>query len=373
MPKEPENSGSFQRVGECLYRYAPNGVYYAVVRHQGKLIRRSLKTADRGVARDKLTVFKRSLGKIDFSAGKLTVGELLERYRQSIQYLAEKTIATRTGFAKRFEETWPGGLEQQVKDVRASEVKKWLGIHSGRISNATANEYLRFARQLFELAVKDRFIAENPAAEIRSLRRETPIRITPNWDQFLAVVRDIRSQRFNADAEDSANFVEFLGLTGLGNSEAADLRWKHIDFERNRITVLRNKTDTGFQIPIFPQVKELLHKLHAVGPLNVEANVFRIRDAKKAITAACNRLGLPHFSHRAFRRCFITKAVEQGIDFKTIAAWQGHRDGGVLIAKTYSHLRSEHSDEMAKRMNLPSTVATTPNGPTGQNVDRSAP
>jgi hypothetical protein len=39
-----------------------------------------------------------------------------------------------------------------------------------------------------------------------------------------------------------------------------------------------------------------------------------------------------------------------GIDFKTIAAWQGHQDGGVLIAKTYSHLRNEHADKMAEKL-----------------------
>ena len=50
------------------------------------------------------------------------------------------------------------------------------------------------------------------------------------------------------------------------------------------------------------------------------------------------------------RRCFITRAIEKGVDFKTIASWQGHRDGGVLIAKTYSHLRNEHSDNMAKKL-----------------------
>lgn len=28
----------------------------------------------------------------------------------------------------------------------------------------------------------------------------------------------------------------------------------------------------------------------------------------------------------------------------------GHKDGGVLVAKTYGHLRDTHSHEMAKRM-----------------------
>jgi hypothetical protein len=38
------------------------------------------------------------------------------------------------------------------------------------------------------------------------------------------------------------------------------------------------------------------------------------------------------------------------VDFKAIAGWLGHKDGGVLAAKTYGHLRNEHSAAMAQRM-----------------------
>jgi hypothetical protein len=42
--------------------------------------------------------------------------------------------------------------------------------------------------------------------------------------------------------------------------------------------------------------------------------------------------------------------IETGVDFKAIAGWLGHKDGGLLVAKTYGHLRDEHSATMAKRM-----------------------
>ena len=49
------------------------------------------------------------------------------------------------------------------------------------------------------------------------------------------------------------------------------------------------------------------------------------------------------------RHYFVSNAIEAGVDFKTIAAWVGHKDGGLLVAKTYGHLRDTHSFEMAKR------------------------
>ena len=65
---------------------------------------------------------------------------------------------------------------------------------------------------------------------------------------------------------------------------------------------------------------------------------------------ACKRLGFPNFTHRSLRRMFITRAIELGVDVKTIAEWQGHRDGGKLILQTYSHVNPVHSNRMAQLM-----------------------
>jgi integrase len=78
--------------------------------------------------------------------------------------------------------------------------------------------------------------------------------------------------------------------------------------------------------------------------------VFKIKDAKRAIAAACKRLKLPAFSHRSFRRMFITRAIERGVDVKCVAQWQGHKDGGKLILETYSHVNPVHSKRMAQLM-----------------------
>jgi hypothetical protein len=78
--------------------------------------------------------------------------------------------------------------------------------------------------------------------------------------------------------------------------------------------------------------------------------VFEIANAKKALAAACRRLGYPPFSQRSLRRMFITRAIEKGVDVKVIAEWQGHKDGGKLILQTYSHVNPVHSNRMAQLM-----------------------
>ncbi len=52
----------------------------------------------------------------------------------------------------------------------------------------------------------------------------------------------------------------------------------------------------------------------------------------------------------------ISMCVMSGIDFMTIAAWVGHKDGGVLIGKVYGHLANEHRKAMAERVNFEPVV-----------------
>jgi integrase len=49
---------------------------------------------------------------------------------------------------------------------------------------------------------------------------------------------------------------------------------------------------------------------------------------------------------------FATRAIESGVDVPTVARWLGHRDGGTLLMRTYSHLLNEHSQAMAAKMNF---------------------
>src|SRR5207249_11964206 len=167
-------------------------------------------------------------------------------------------------------------------------------------------------------------------------------------EQFKAIVADVRNQLFNADAKDSADFLEFLGLAGLGQAEAGSLTRADIDLCANRVVTFRHKTRTGFAIPIYPQLRPLLERL-CQGKTSAE-RIFKISDAKKALAGACRRLELPLFSQRSFRRMFITRAIEKGVDVKVIAEWQGHRDGGKLILDTYSHVNPVHSQRMAQLM-----------------------
>jgi integrase len=236
-----------------------------------------------------------------------------------------------------------------MRDLKQSQVLTFLNEHFGGDWSASYwNSALSLVRDALAKAVDDHVIMESPAAKLTYRKRKKPIRLTPSYEQFRAIVADIRAQPFNRDAADSGDFIEFLGLAGLGQAEAASIKREHVDLDAGRILVYRHKTDTGFWIPIYPQVRLLVEKLCA-GKKHHQ-NLFAISQARKALTNACKRLELPVFTHRSLRRMFITRAIEKGVDVKVIAEWQGHRDGGELILRTYSHVRPIHSQRMAQLM-----------------------
>jgi len=342
----PQKTG-FQKVCECLYRYSSNGVYYARFESGGKEIRQSLRTTDRATARRLLSSLREERAQIDPNQGKVTVSELADRYLQTTQHQKPKTIERKALIVRRIKERWPTGRLAQVAKVKPSDVDRWISRFG--FGPAARNLHIACLKDIFETAVRDGVIARSPAAHLKKEKLAKRIRPTPTFEEFKAIVESIRSQKFNGhDAQESADFVEFLGLAGLGKAEAAALRQCDIDWQREAITTFRHKTRSGFAIPIYPQLKPLL--LRRCRDRTFDERIFKIDNAKKAIANACRRLNLPQYSHISFRRMFITRAIERGVDVKVIAEWQGHRDGGQLILSTYSHVRPVHSQRMAQLM-----------------------
>jgi integrase len=339
-------NGVFQKVGESLYRYSSNRVYYARIKVDGKEIKRSLRTTDPTFARRSLAVLKDQLRQTDRTQGRLTLADLCDRYLKTVQHQQPKTVGRKTFIIGRIKRDWPTGALTQISRIKPSDVDQWLSRYD--FGSASRNLFISCIKEIFGLAMRDRMLAASPAAHLRYAKREKRIRLTPTYEQFKAIIANVRVQPFNADAHDSADFLEFLGLAGLGQAEAGSLRLEDIDFDTGRLITFRHKTRTGFAIPIFPQLRPLLEKL-CESKSNGDA-LFNIRNAKKALAGACRRLGYPAFSQRSLRRMFITRAIEKGIDVKVIAEWQGHRDGGKLILDTYSHVNRAHSHRMAQFM-----------------------
>ena len=327
-----------------LYRYNPSGQFFARVRKGGKLYRRKLGTDDLEYAKRKLDDFKRDLGRTDHTKGNTSFAVVLDKYEATLTG-ADSTLRDKRATKLTILTNFLGCASQPLRNHAPSQFEAFLANRYGHLSASAYNSALSLVKSALDLAVRDRVIVENPVAHLKYRKRETPVRLTPTFEQFTAIVAEVRGQPFNADAQASGDFLEAMGLLGLGQAELSALGRSDVDLAAGRIFVKRRKTGVGFHIPIFPQARELIEKL-CQGKKHDE-RVFKLGDARKSLASACARLDYPPFSQRSLRRMFITRCIEKGIDVKVIAQWQGHRDGGKLILDTYSHVRQPHADRMA--------------------------
>jgi len=146
--RQPQTDvGPFQKVGECLYRYSSNGVYYARIKTGGKEIRRSLGTTDPALARRNLTKLRREQSQIDRSKSRLTLFELCETYLKTIQHQKAETIERKTYIVNRIMGEWPGGAKMQLGKVKPSDVQLWLARYNfGPVSR---NLHLACIKEIF--------------------------------------------------------------------------------------------------------------------------------------------------------------------------------------------------------------------------------
>jgi integrase len=341
---QSKSQSRFERVEPGLFRYKSSGAFYTVLKKDGKTKWRNLQTTDKPTARRMLADERDEAAELDSNLSGLELGQLTAKYLETLANHPSKTQATRKGIIKLLLAQIPAS--RKVREIKPSELATWAG--SLPVRPVTHNEYIRVIKEIFKLAVADKVILKSPAAELKRRKVHDPVRLTPSWEQFKVIVSDIRAKVFNADCKKSGDFIEFMGLAGLGQAELKNLTWSDIDLGRNRMKIRRVKTGRFFEVPIYPQLRPLLERLYA--EREDTERVLKISDGKKALSGACERLGYPAFSQRALRRAFITRAIELGLDFKVIAQTQGHSDGGVLVAKTYGHLRQEHLEAMAAKL-----------------------
>ena len=242
MPSTPQESARKSEYAKVpnvpgLYRHTQSGRYYGCKKVDGKRKERSLGTTDRKIAERRLKEWIANLGKVDKEVEKMTLKQLHQRFIAISQGKSDSTLCIINGIIKEFENWWPYGPNPEVRNIRPSHLEEWLALHERRLKNTSYNRYAGVLKQVFEMAVNDKIIAESPFEHVRTRwkKPQTPIRLVPTLNQFQAIVDDVKVELRNRRAKESADFLEFLGLAGVGQAEASSLTWGDVDFAKGRM------------------------------------------------------------------------------------------------------------------------------------------
>ena len=365
-------------VAQNLIRHRDSKIYYLRSKCKGKQLKRSLGTTDRQLANRKLKIALADLAKknpaILVVPASTTVQTLISHFFPIRIVGAKPKTAARTknaydAISKQFR-------NKQVRELSPKDIDDYANGRLSQISASSANKERSELIQLLDYAIDCGLVEINLAQPDRRFRvrgikpfKDQPKEAAcPTQQEFEAILSTIRS--FNNIAPDgiyrpkgkldprsqkAGNLIEFLAYSGTRLNEAVSLLWKDVHFAADHPNIRIDGGQQGTKngkirtIPMFPKLKEFLLRIL---PDKIEPNekVIGIGSAAKALKTACNKLDIGPYTHHSFRHYFVTESWKKGVDWKTLSEWVGHSDGGILLAKRYSHLTTDHSWEMAQRL-----------------------
>lgn len=341
-----------------LMRYVPSGVFFARLKINGKRRLETLDTESKTVAIDRLAIKRQLWRKSPAANG--TMEAAMERWlavTEAHKELCAKTKEYRARCLKKIKLSWPQLATMRADKITEDNTKAWWEGFKDTISGQYANNLVCFLGQIMKLAgVRQE---DNPFRHLekRALGRK-PLTL-PNQEQFDAICRAIETG--HQKGRKSAFVVRFLAYSGCRISEANQVTWGDIDWQKNEIKTHCAKRQAHSKesplrfVPMVPAMQALLKaemsKAQAAGiELQPTDRIYKVRRVSCAISTACQKTGVPHLCHHSFRHLFATFCIEAGIDIPTVSRWLGHSDGGTLAMRTYGHLRREHSQLMAQRV-----------------------
>lgn len=161
--------------------------------------------------------------------------------------------------------------------------------------------------------------------------------------------------------------------TGLRIGELLALEWKDIDFKKGTISVTKachdGRDNSGKYVRItdtpktpssqrvIPLPRQLIPYLKDIKKSNVSVNAVSscsgkcvsVRAYQRSFELLLIKLNIPHKGFHALRHTFATRALECGMDVKTLSEILGHKNASVTLNR-YVHSLMEHKKDMMNRV-----------------------
>lgn len=168
--------------------------------------------------------------------------------------------------------------------------------------------------------------------------------------------------------------------TGLRIGELLSLEWKDIDFQKGIISVTKTcydgKNDSGkytritdtpktptsqrvipFPKQLIPYLKSMKKQDKSDFVVSSGSNkLLSVRAYQRSFELLLNKLNISHKGFHALRHTFATRALECGMDVKTLSEILGHKNATVTLNR-YVHSLMEHKKDMMNRVGKLFTMA----------------
>lgn len=265
------------------------------------------------------------------------------------------------------EEAMLKSLSKSFGQLRLREVSPLI-VHNhmaarvkGGSSARTVNIEVTTLRNVLKSAIKDHLL--NTLPQFERLKELTPKRRCLTSEEIdrlaKAALACPRTGRMVHD------FILLMAYCGGRWSETLRIRWQDVDFDQKQLHIGADGLSKNGEARAVDFNSRLETHLLEMKTRRVPDSEFlfpaprRSKDESphamsfnKTIREVRVKANVPDFTCHMCRHYFASMALMSKVDIHTVAAWLGHRDNGVLLAKTYSHLLNEHKREQAQLVNF---------------------
>ncbi|HTL67958.1 MAG TPA: site-specific integrase [Lacunisphaera sp.] len=401
--KKPSQLGvwSYETGVAGLVQHRRYGYYYSRFQLNGKRTMKALDTDVFSVAKERhFRVLadneKARHAGVSLARGTCKMGEIIAEARAAYEADTSLKAKSKACFASsigRLLKFWPACFGVSMEAVNPAQINgaaverfanylhkqaQWRQHNTQKVrcgyGAVTVNATLEALSRIMAFAKAQKHLAEVPF-DLKSTLGQKDIRKPepkkkinfPSQDRIRAVFAQMRTVAGAPDsvpellaylqsrADESADFAEFMAYSGARQKEAAAWTWE--DEREHSIFIRGTKTEESRdrEVPKIAAMSELLKRMkerRAAQGRALVGRAFSISECRAALTTACKRAAVERWTHHSLRHLFATRCIESGVDIPTVSRWLGHADGGALAMKTYSHLRTEHSQAQAAKVNF---------------------
>ena len=267
----------------------------------------------------------------------------------------------------------------QLKELTPRILQQYYNYkaETEKLSPKTIVNLNLFLHKALSFAVAEGYINSNPADGVNLPRGSKPQIVILTRDEQARLMQCSYQHRYGV-------FVRLVLFTGLRLGELLGLRWEDIDFRTNMLYIRRTlnrlqkqdlpenydgarteivlqepKTENSIRsIPLIPQVVQDLLSWRKVQQADQQMTGENYIDSGMIVT---NPFGayieprtfsdyyheildlakLRHFTFHALRHTFASRALEQGMDEKTLSVLLGHYSVAFTL-DTYAHVLNDH-------------------------------
>lgn len=276
--------------------------------------------------------------------------------------IVEQHIIPRLGELE-LDELTPSVLQHYITELlQSGNLKTGRGLAANSVS-AIINVIQNSLRTAFNLGYTKEYTAD---------RIKRPKSQEKNVSCFSIQEQKKIEQAVLNSKKDKMFGVMLCLYTGLRVGELLALKWTDFDLQKGHLSVSRSchdgkgkdgkyiriedtpKTSSSRRIiplpkQLLPIIKEFKKKSNTEYVVSCNCKPLSVRSYQRSFDLLQRKLGITHRGFHSLRHTFATRALECGMDVKTLSEILGHKSPTVTLNR-YVHSLMEHKQDMMNRL-----------------------